>query len=75
MTLKEKLINNIEDLPEEAIKETLEFIFSLKKRMSLKNPDYENNIWDMFEKAGIEDEEDASVEHDHYIHGTPKLNR
>lgn len=75
MTLKEKLISDIEKLPEDAVKEMFEFLLSIKKKMSSKNVDDEYDIWTMFETAGIEAEEDASVQHDHYIHGTPKINQ
>ena len=37
------------------------------KRTSKKDP------WEMLINANIDAPEDSSVEHDHYIHGTPKI--
>lgn len=55
-------------IPENKIKLSIIQINEEKEKSATKT-----DPWEMLRNANIDAPEDSSVEHDHYIHGTPKL--
>ena len=55
-------------IPENKIK-----ISMIENHIKKSNLNSETDPWEMLINADIDAPEDASIEHDHYIHGTPKL--
>ena len=75
-TLKRELVEQVDQLPEEQLREVLDFVESLRREPSAPRSSVEENI------AAIVDEApravwknvpaDGAKHHDHYIYGRPK---
>ncbi|MCZ6677071.1 MAG: hypothetical protein O7E52_07450 [Candidatus Poribacteria bacterium] len=61
-------------IPEEKVELELNTCYEITIGKKISRIPQSGDLWDLLEeKAGtIEGPEDWSVEHDHYIHGTPK---
>ncbi|MFE4105044.1 hypothetical protein [Almyronema epifaneia] len=65
-----KVIDEMNDLPNELQQQVLTFVVNLRQEYRQNS----NDAWDILESmtGTIEAPADWSVEHDHYLYGTPK---
>lgn len=65
-----QIVEQVNDLPDNLQQQVLTFVLSLRQEHLQKSSD----AWDVLESlAGtVEAPTDWSVEHDHYLYGTPK---
>ena len=74
--LRQEVIQEMETLPEDQLRDVLEFVESLRRESSSSPPSIEEKIEarlaNVSEEALNELPEDASENLDHYLHGAPK---
>lgn len=74
--LRQEVIKEMETLPEDQLRDVLEFVESLRREPSSSSPSIEEKIEarlaDVPDEALDELPEDASENLDHYLYGAPK---
>lgn len=82
MTVKEKLMEEIEQISESLLTKTLDYLLLAKKQNSQNTfVETSNSIWNLAQEfiKDLPEEEinkiptDGALQHDHYIYGTPKI--
>lgn len=80
MTLKEQLLQEIEQAPESVLEKLLQFLRLLQTPEVIDEPSTDPPIWELFERftdslpdeAATQLPSDGAAQLDHYLYGSPK---